>query len=101
VNVLASTRLLVQHVHVVPKTRDATPSGPSLETRHGQNETGLVVVRKNHYGSKSRRGTEIAAIFYTLLETAKLEGVGPAKYLRETALADARGELLLPADIVI
>jgi Transposase IS66 family len=26
---------------------------------------GPVVGRKNHYGSKSRRGTEVAAIFYT------------------------------------
>jgi transposase len=58
---------------------------------------GPVVGRKNHYGSKSRRGTEVAAIFYTLLETAKLQGVDPAKYLREAALADARGEVLLPA----
>jgi hypothetical protein len=37
-------------------------------------------------------------VFYTLLETAKLAGVDPAKYLREAALADARGEVLLPAD---
>jgi transposase len=59
---------------------------------------GPVVGRKNHYGSKSRRGTEIAAVFYTLLETAKLAGVDPATYLREAALADARGEVLLPAD---
>ncbi|MFO0737739.1 MAG: hypothetical protein U0270_17735 [Labilithrix sp.] len=34
-------------------------------------------------------------IFYTLLETAKLVGVDPARYLREAALADARGEILL------
>jgi transposase len=60
---------------------------------------GPVVGRRNHFGSKSRRGTEVAAVFYTLLETAKLGGVDPAKYLREAALADARGELLLPADI--
>jgi len=60
---------------------------------------GPVVGRKNHYGSKSRRGTEIAAVFYTLLETAKLAGVDPARYLREAALADARGEILLPADM--
>ncbi len=60
---------------------------------------GPVVGRKNHYGSKSRRGTEIAAIFYTLLETAKLAGVDPAVYLREAARADARGEVLLPADM--
>jgi transposase len=57
---------------------------------------GPVVGRKNHYGSKSRRGTEIAAVFYTLLETAKLAGVDPTDYLREAALADARGEVLLP-----
>ena len=60
---------------------------------------GPVVGRKNHYGSKSRRGTEIAAVFYTLLETAKLAGVDPAQYLRAAALADARGEILLPADM--
>jgi transposase len=59
---------------------------------------GPVVGRKNHYGSKSRRGTEVAAIFYTLLETAKLAGVDPATYLREAALAGARGEVLLPHD---
>ena len=59
---------------------------------------GPVVGRKNHYGSKSRNGTEIAAIFYTLLETAKLVGVDPATYLREAAIADARGEVLLPRE---
>jgi hypothetical protein len=25
-----------------------------------------------HYGSKSRRGTEVAAVLYSLVETAKL-----------------------------
>ncbi len=61
---------------------------------------GPVVGRKNHYGSKSERGTEIAAIFYTLLETAKLVGVDPARYLRDAAIADARGAVLLPHDLV-
>ncbi len=60
---------------------------------------GPVVGRKNHYGSKSRRGTEVAATFYSLIETAKLVGIDPAKYLRAAALADARGEVLLPADM--
>jgi hypothetical protein len=60
---------------------------------------GPVVGRKNHYGSRSRRGTEIASTFYTLLETAKLVGVDPANYLRQAALADARSEVLLPADL--
>ena len=61
---------------------------------------GPVVGRKNHYGSKSKRGTETAAVFYSLLETAKLCGVDPARYLREAALADARGEVLLPHELV-
>jgi transposase len=46
---------------------------------------GLVLGRKNHYGSKSRRGTEVAAVFYTLIESAKLAGVEPAMYLERAA----------------
>jgi transposase len=30
------------------------------------------VGRKNHYGSKSLRGTQVAALFYTLCESAHL-----------------------------
>jgi transposase len=62
---------------------------------------GLVVGRKNHYGSRSRRGTEVAALFYSLLETAKLCGVDPKRYLREAALAALRGEEIpLPHQLV-
>jgi len=57
---------------------------------------GPVVGRKNHYGSKSRRGTEVASTFYTLLETAKLNELNPAAYLVEAVLAARRGEVLLP-----
>jgi transposase len=42
---------------------------------------GPVVGRKNHYGSRSLRGTQVAAIFYTLCETAKLTGIDPHAYL--------------------
>lgn len=42
---------------------------------------GPVVGRKNHYGSRSRRGTEVSALFYSLLGTAKLVGVEPKAYL--------------------
>jgi hypothetical protein len=41
----------------------------------------------------------VAAIFYTLLETAKIAGVDPARYLREAALADARGDVLLHGEV--
>lgn len=33
---------------------------------------------------------------YTLIETAKLNGVDPMSYLKEAVLASRRGELLLP-----
>jgi transposase len=45
---------------------------------------GPVVSRKNHYGSRSFRGTQVAALFYTLCETAKLLNVDPHSYLLRT-----------------
>jgi len=42
---------------------------------------GMVLGRKNHYGSRSQRGTEVAALFYSLIESAKLCGVEPKAYL--------------------
>lgn len=52
---------------------------------------GVVLGRKNHYGSRSERGTEVAALLYSLLESAKLAGVEPKLYLHtalRTALED-------------
>jgi hypothetical protein len=40
-----------------------------------------VVGRKNQYGSRSLRRTQVDALFYTLCETAKLAGVDPHSYL--------------------
>ncbi len=48
---------------------------------------GPVVGRKNHYGSRSLRGTRVAAIFYTLCETARLVGVDPQAYLLHAVYA--------------
>jgi len=53
---------------------------------------GVVVGRKNHYGSKSRRGREVAALFYAIVESAKLGGVEPKAYLRLATYAALRGE---------
>lgn len=59
---------------------------------------GLAVGRKVHYGSKSLRGTEVAALFYSLLETAKRVGVHPEQYLIAAALKaiEQPGAVLLP-----
>jgi transposase len=48
---------------------------------------GTVVGRKNHYGSRSKRGTEVTAIFYSLVATAKLAGVDPRRYLLDATRA--------------
>ena len=48
---------------------------------------GLVMGRKNHYGSRSVRGAETSAILYSLLVTARLCGVEPGSYLRQALIA--------------
>ena len=73
---------------------------PELWLDNNRTERGIrgpVVGRRNHFGSKSRRGTEAAAIFYSLVETAKVRGVDPARYLADAVIAARRGEVLLPA----
>ena len=57
---------------------------------------GPVVGRKNHYGSRSRSGTEAASRLYSILETCKLHDVDPAAYLHAAVTAADRGELLVP-----
>ena len=61
---------------------------------------GPVQGRKNHYGSRSRRGSEVAALFYTLVESALLNGLDPREYLRTATLAALTGETIpLPHEI--
>lgn len=61
---------------------------------------GLVLGRSNHFGSRSQRGTEVAAIFYSLIESAKLNGLNPVEYLRTGANAHLAGETVpLPHEL--
>ena len=59
---------------------------------------GPVVGRKNYYGAKSRSGTHIAAIFFSLLESCKLHCVHFADYLVAAARAAEDRQTLLPWD---
>lgn len=62
---------------------------------------GVVLGRKNHYGSRSKRGTQVAALFYSLCETAKLARAEPRSYLLDAArraLAEP-GTVTLPHDL--
>ncbi len=61
----------------------------------------VAIGRKNHYGSRSERGTRVAALFYSLIESAKLVGIEPAAYLAEAtrrAIANP-GTVTLPKDL--
>jgi transposase len=62
---------------------------------------GLALGRKNHYGSKSHRGTEVAALFYTLIESAKRVGASARDYLEEAARRAivSPGTVTLPRDL--
>lgn len=51
-----------------------------------------VLGRKNHYGSRSVRGTEVAAQLYSILETVKLCGVDPRAYLQLAVEAALDGQ---------
>jgi transposase len=70
-----------------------------LDNNHVERQLRDVVLgRKNHYGSKSQRGTEVAALFYSLIETAKLRGEDPGHYLLRAARAaiEKPGTVTLP-----
>lgn len=72
-----------------------------LDNNHAERALrGMVIGRKNHYGSRSQRGTEVAALFYTLFESAKLSGIEPMAYVASAARKALRqpGSVLLPAD---
>jgi hypothetical protein len=43
-----------------------------------------VVGRKNHYGSHSLKTAEVAAVWYSVLETCKMHGVDVRAYLIDT-----------------
>ncbi len=52
-------------------------------------------------GSRSERGTRVAALFYSLIESAKLCRVEPRAYLSEAARRAIRnpGTVTLPRDL--
>ena len=61
---------------------------------------GLVLGRSNHFGSRSLRGTEVAAIFYSLIESAKLNDLNPVEYLRISVEAYLNGQQVpLPHEV--
>lgn len=54
---------------------------------------GPVLGRKNFYGNHSKRGARTSSILYSVIESCKLSGVEPKKYLRDTIALLHRGEV--------
>lgn len=77
---------------------------PRIPIDNSQTERGYLwpaIGRRSFTGSKSKRGTEVAAIFYSLIETARRCGMDPKTYLRTAmmaALADTKAGIPLPYD---
>jgi transposase len=67
------------------------PDVPLDNNRTERAMRGVVVGRKNHFGSRSERGTQVAAMMYSLVETAKINGVDPELYLKLAALESIAG----------
>ena len=50
-----------------------------------------VVGRKNSYGSRTINGADVAAVFYTVIESCKKVHLDPKEYMRLVARASAEG----------
>jgi len=77
---------------------------PRVPLHNNSSERSLrspVIGRVNHFGSRSRRGTEAAAILYSLIESAKRAGVEPGAYLDQAIRAAVRQQPIpLPHQVV-
>jgi transposase len=62
---------------------------------------GPVVGRKNYLQFRSLKGCEVGAILYSLCESAKLQCVDPAQYLKAAArrAIETPGAITLPSDL--
>ena len=70
---------------------DATGNELPFPARHGQNERPIAVTRKNFLFLGSDKGGERAAVIYTLIESAKLNGLDPEAYLADVIDRMAKG----------
>ena len=62
---------------------------------------GVVVGRKIHFGSRSEKGTQVAALMYSLTDSAELVALDPAIYLAKALDAALKGvEIPLPHELV-
>lgn len=77
------------------------PQVPLDNNRTERGFRGPALGRHNFYGSRSRRGTEVAAIYYSHVESAKLNGLVPRAYLKAALAAALEGKVIpLPHELI-
>jgi len=69
----------------------ASGNEPQPRARYGQNDRVIAITRKNFLVLGSDAGGERAAILYTVLESAKLNGLDPQAWLRDVIDRMAKG----------
>jgi len=76
---------------------------PAVPIHNNQTERGYcgpAIGRRNHYGSHSKQGTKVAAVLYSLIETAKVNGIAPKRYLKLALAAALAGDRIpLPFEL--
>ena len=65
------------------RTADATDIGLQLPARYGQNDREIALGRKSWLFCGSDRGGQRAAALYSLIVTAKMNGVDPQAWLSD------------------
>ena len=61
----------------------ASDNGTRPPARYGQNDRAIAIGRKNYLFAGSDAGGRRAAAMYSLIETAKLNGINPQAYLAD------------------
>jgi transposase len=61
----------------------ASDNGPRPPARYGQNDRAIAIGRKNYLFAGSDAGGRRAAAIYSLIESAKLNGLNPQQYLAD------------------
>ena len=61
----------------------ASGNGPRPPARYGQNDRAIAIGRKNYLFAGSDAGGRRAAAIYSLIESAKLNGLNPQHYIAD------------------
>jgi transposase len=64
----------------------ASGNGPRPPARYGQNDRAIAIGRKNYLFAGSDAGGRRAAAIYSLIESAKLNGLNPQLYLADVLI---------------